>query len=364
MICPNYESEAWKELDEAVGELKAHRIFNKYKDIPDYFTGNTKEIAEQIESQFDKMTAIRSLVYADLTGKSLKIEDVTNLVEGSYTYYDHLNQLSPTAEAAHKEDMNLIKSSLTTDEYDSILSNIYDLYNRLTLEPDFAELPFSEQRKALRMFFIKNMYNIDGNPIPFPMAMTAARLEFEMIYNQTDETVNNFVAFLVENGIKEKFADGISKSEYGEAFMRLLYYDIFRNWDGIVAENNNFTEKAWGQQFDAYLPKRGKTLKLTRGNDVDGSTELFGDDILQEKVHGKSHLEDSRKDTLSSKTKAFLSDIEKDTVGLLGVNERYDMSEVYMDVVAISTSTETYQEFLTDLKKEGELYGKDHLTKV
>jgi len=72
MICPNYESEAWRELDEAVGDVTAHRIFNKYKDIPDYFTGDTKEIAELIESQFDRATAIRSLVYADLTGKSLK----------------------------------------------------------------------------------------------------------------------------------------------------------------------------------------------------------------------------------------------------------------------------------------------------
>ena len=364
MICPNYESEAWKELNEAVGDIKAHRIFNKYKDIPDYFTGDTQEIAELIESQFDRATAIRSLVYADLTGKSLKIDDVTNLVEGSYTYYDHLNELSPKSEAAHKENMDRIKSSLTTDESESILGNIYDIYNRLTLEADFAELPFSEQRKALRMFFIKNMYNIDGSPIPFPMAMTAARLEFEMLYSQTDEAIASYYNYLEENDIKESFANGISISNYGEDIMRLLYYDIFRNWDGIIAENNNFTEKAWGQQFDAYLPKRGKTLKLTRGNDVDGSTELFGDDILQEKVHGKSHLEDSRKDTLSSKTKAFLSDIEKDTVGLLGVNERYDMSEVYMDVVAISTSTETYQEFLNDLKKEGELYGKDHLTKV
>jgi hypothetical protein len=364
MICPNYESEAWKELEEAVGDLKAHRIFNKYQTIPDYFTGETKEISEQIETQFDRVTAIRSLVYADLTDKSLKVDNVSNLVEGSYTYYDHLNQLSVESEAAHRQNMDELRNSLTTAEYESILSNIYDIYNRLLLEPNFSEMPFSEQRQALRMFFIKNMYNIDGKPVPFPIGMTAARLENEMLYSLTDESIEAYYNYLEENEINEGFSDSISISAYGSDIMRLLYYDIFRNWDGIVAENNNFTEKAWGQQFEDYLPKRGLTLKLDRMSDVDGGGISFSDDIVQEKIYDKSHLEDSRKDSLSSRIKAFLSDIEKDTVGLLGVNERYDLSEVYTDIVAISTGTLTYKEFLTDLQKEGTNYGKDHLIKV
>jgi hypothetical protein len=362
--CPNINSDEWKELVESVGEPNAWAIFAKYDAIPTYETGQYAETFKELSEKYDVKTALKTVVIADLY--TILTPEV--LVEADTTNYEDKLKLSEKSEQAHKEFMNEIASSFTSEQKDNVLSGIFTIYNTLLQDAEFAKLPYSEQRQTLRKFFIKNMYSIDGNPVPFNVGVTASKLEMEALYSESDEVIDTYLTYLEENNIEAALPINLKVPTTYDFDMtdivRQLYYDIFRNWDTTISEFNNFTEKAWSQQFEDYLPKRGMVLVKKATNDVDGEGLDVGSNEYNEKVYDKSHLEDSRKDSLSAKVKAFLSDIEADTVGLLGVNDRYDLGEVYTDVVSISTGVMTYKEFVNDLKKEGTLFGKEHLAKV
>jgi hypothetical protein len=268
-------------------------------------------------------------------------------------------KLHPETERLHRAFMKEINENLTLDQKNNILLNIYSIYNKLTILDGFLRLKQVDQFVILRKFFIKNMYSIDGNPVPFNVGVTASKLEMEALYSESDEAIDAYLTYLEENNIEAALPKGLEAPNTYDFDMtdivRQLYYDIFRNW-GVEATSYyswsvDFVEKFILSEYYSKRDENGKSL-ISFGQSLKESKDY---DVIFTNPHPE---------IIFPILKGLLSDLEKDSIGLLGVRDVYEIQEIYVDVICVLLFSKHVKEAIDLFLEEGLIYNKPYLVKL